>query len=300
MTATNLRRINQLNGSFRFKINFIYQGFLDDKCFRCLGHPTVISLGRLCDGTIDCPDLSDECLCSKREKPSVCSKIIWDKESELEQKFLCASYNNSIEISKTNICDGKFDCKDKIDENNCPEVKCNNIGKLTEKCNYKCQNERTQGELLPRASCFIEIVYIAYFLSDVYATKCDEKIECSSDMYWEECHCESESEIWGMPKCPLMMDGYRFFNCESYNPVPANAVCDGVKDCNNGEEEEDCANRFYCANPSPIHIDERKVCDGLKDCNDFSDELGCSDETHFYFNYIKSSPITDNPESIKT
>ncbi|XP_077968080.1 uncharacterized protein LOC120326558 [Styela clava] len=205
-----------------------------------------------------------------------------DKESELEQKFLCASYNNSIEISSTNICDGKFDCKDKIDENNCPEVKCNNIGKLTEKCNYKCQNERTQGELLPRASCFIEIVYIACFLSDVYATKCDEKIECSSDMYWEECHCESESEIWGMPKCPLMMDGYRFFNCESYNPVPANAVCDGVKDCNNGEEEEDCANRFYCANPSPIHIDERKVCDGLKDCNDFSDELGCSDETHFY------------------
>ena len=48
-------------------------------------------------------------------------------------------------------------------------------------------------------------------------------------------------------------------------------VCDGVKDCAKGEDEEDCS----CCKIVALRTPE-KICDGTMDCDDGGDEANCS------------------------
>lgn len=58
--------------------SFVFAVYLDQNCFRCLGNPhIVIPIGKLCNGIIDCPDLTDECLCPIEERISVCDSTSW-------------------------------------------------------------------------------------------------------------------------------------------------------------------------------------------------------------------------------
>ena len=44
------------------------------KEFECLNDSTVIPAHEVCDGDIDCPDMSDECLCMNA--PPICDRVV--------------------------------------------------------------------------------------------------------------------------------------------------------------------------------------------------------------------------------
>ena len=54
------------------------------RCFECLDSSIVIPVSRVCDGLVDCPDLSDECLC-EGEIPTICGRIKLRGGTDLEE-----------------------------------------------------------------------------------------------------------------------------------------------------------------------------------------------------------------------
>ena len=67
------------------------------------------------------------------------------------------------------------------------------------------------------------------------------------------------------------------FACEDGTCILEHNVCDGMKDCASGEDEEECSctdDHFVCADGTCMS--PSKYCDGIKDCMDESDEKNCS------------------------
>ena len=64
----------------------------------------------------------------------------------------------------------------------------------------------------------------------------------------------------------------RYFVCEDKQVcLEYSQVCDLVRDCDDGSDEEYCSNHFECQS-SGSYIPKTSVCDGVFDCRDFSDE----------------------------
>ena len=74
---------------------------------------------QLCDGVIDCADVSDECLCESTEAMKLCDQL------RPGQMLLCD--NSSTLISISSICDGKIDCNDLFDEQFCRHATGKNL-----------------------------------------------------------------------------------------------------------------------------------------------------------------------------
>ena len=57
--------------------------------------------------------------------------------------------------------------------------------------------------------------------------------------------------------------------------------CDGIKNCANGIDEQNCPNMFYCkSDHQPVPMD--KTCDTIPDCSDSSDECyNCTMSSYF-------------------
>ena len=44
-------------------------------CHKCISGNTLIPTAKVCDGIIDCPDLSDECLCENSDNLQICADM---------------------------------------------------------------------------------------------------------------------------------------------------------------------------------------------------------------------------------
>ena len=44
-------------------------------CFKCFNVDIIIPTTRVCDGVVDCPDLTDECLCQGGVSVALCDHI---------------------------------------------------------------------------------------------------------------------------------------------------------------------------------------------------------------------------------
>ena len=65
------------------------------------------------------------------------------------------------------------------------------------------------------------------------------------------------------------------FRCSDDNCIAGLYVCDGIPDCRNGEDENQCvgtickAGQFYCYSNGGACLSANMLCDGKVDCSNF-------------------------------
>uniref|UniRef100_A0A3P9JA06 EGF-like domain-containing protein n=1 Tax=Oryzias latipes TaxID=8090 RepID=A0A3P9JA06_ORYLA len=98
-----------------------------------------------------------------------------------------------------------------------------------------------------------------------------EQLQILFRLSLQDLRIQPEQTCSGKTKCPTP-----FFACPSGRCIPMSWTCDKDNDCENGEDEAHCADKFCstsqfeCANHRCIP--SRWVCDGADDCGDNSDE----------------------------
>ena len=220
----------------------------NNTCFECFDKHLLLSSQQVCDGVIDCYDLSDECLCSfniwkpncdaiftnqNNGSPTVCS---YDMVSPKLNPQLFIEHQTLV----SSLLPGKsaLRLKDLLvqDDAKSDTIMCEGRGRI------------------------------------VRAVPCDGVPECAD--YSDECKCDNPPSFCNN-------------TCYYFYPL-GDRYCDGVIDpawefindssCPRGFDEKDCPDRFYCEtnNTDQVSIYATQKCDGIKDSKDESDEQDCS------------------------
>ncbi|XP_076799429.1 uncharacterized protein LOC143444168 isoform X2 [Clavelina lepadiformis] len=280
-------------------------------CFQCFLGGVIIPRNKICDGIIDCPDLSDECLC-QGNVPRICNDVILT-----HPPLRNSSDNNLCEIgqvtcgdgkclNRSSVCDGTRDCYDGRDE-------------MYEYCRgtLKC-SEGTFETINQTCRCDKPC-------KSLYGVMCDGQGECpvpsERDIQWpdkpghpiDECTgaCYHPDVMKFTCTTPYLLDipltdvDFKMIQCQFEIPTPPDMptmihyavvvqdqICDGFVDCLDGQEDEKedlCPDRFYCK----ISIERKFVCDFNVNCDDGSDEKNCEGDGRFYCENEKPLFVTE-------
>ncbi|CAG7827361.1 unnamed protein product [Allacma fusca] len=210
---------------------------------RCNISKACVLQRHICDGRNDCgiDDNSDEENCKGSYG------CHWSQHA-------CRKGNKCIPGHKK--CDGRIDCNDGSDEENCPRSKNRDI---VESC--------TESEFF----CNVSTICISLELV------CDGFKDCGEIDGSDELDCRQVNGChWTQHAC-------RVGNiC-----IRRSEVCDGDNDCRDGSDEEHCPNLSFsnCTSQqfpckiSKTCIPAQSVCNGVNDCGsaDTSDEENCRD-----------------------
>ncbi|XP_076824329.1 uncharacterized protein LOC143470228 isoform X3 [Clavelina lepadiformis] len=286
----------------------------EPRCFKCLSEEVYVSPKQVCDGVIDCPDLSDECLCEYGDVPSICDHLCLHHGGCSHCKigqFSCTTVSSTTCLDLSRVCDGNLDCRTGIDEQFCGNTTQGLSPNSTK--NFVCENGK-------------------------FAMECDGIIECSG--FGDECPILKKKE-WGNSssygsalkdhKCSstatsltklcsqLYRDSGNQYHCPGNNELlDAEYVCDGKEHCPSVKshprdwselsiDERYCnSSRFICHMSEPrekgkVTITRSQVCDGSCDCRmeeDESEELCGKGSNRFYcenpnYPFAKDSVIED-------
>ncbi|KAM8873175.1 uncharacterized protein ACB058_004818 isoform 2-T2 [Synchiropus picturatus] len=219
----------------------------------CKGTSICLERDRLCDGRLDCPAGDDE----------FCRTACPSKDD-----FQCMDGRSCV--SKMLVCDGRSHCRDGSDEVNCPPAVPTGIRANALKCRtgLKPCNDGLQ--------CVL------------YTHVCDGENDCKDGS--DELGCDATqapttvnvipiptTTLTTLPAClsPSVLCPTSLHLC-----ISPNKFCDGIKDCPNGFDEENCLKR--CPSKNDFRCKDRRscvpkslVCDGRSHCHDGSDEVDC-------------------------
>ncbi|XP_039257088.2 uncharacterized protein LOC120333784 isoform X2 [Styela clava] len=279
-------------------------------CARCVSDNKIIAKRQMCDGVIDCTDLSDECLCNSNRNNvdlmKLCNSICYhsNKCGGLNNcqvgELYCHTNKKCLGLSK--VCDGVVDCPIlAIDEKQCI-LPVKDVVAIQNTTDFDCWKVSDNILEIGQALNLMEI------FNNVYSTrgkKCDGVINCAR--FEDECNaecCVPECDKFKLSKITFNVfifsgelkvracsDFATQFAYDYTNFVIGESICNGIKDCTDGADEHNCTDYFKCnagTVESPLGTRQRiavkkdKVCDLQSDCLDQSDEKGCSDMTHFY------------------
>ncbi|KAL5251095.1 hypothetical protein ACHWQZ_G016720 [Mnemiopsis leidyi] len=245
----------------------------------------IINQDKFCDGYSSC--LLDECGCQGRET------------------FLCANRSGCIALNQ--VCDSRPDCLDASDECICASFQsCRssvlfdmNYMKLPftffkESCFTKpnCSKDVSQETIV--SSTVKNIIDEGLLLqNDTLNMPLDSSFDreklrhCAASSSSLSFHCKnmltSQPEDVAAYNCSDLTIFYplvRIYRNKSRLPI-YQGFCDGVKNCANGIDEQNCPNTFYCKSDNqPVPMN--KTCDTVPDCFDSSDECyNCTMSSYF-------------------
>ncbi|XP_076809777.1 uncharacterized protein LOC143452620 [Clavelina lepadiformis] len=208
-------------------------------CFRCLDGRLIISRSQVCNGIVDCYDLSDECLC---EDQTACGEILgktWQSGQNCSMNEMPCN-GTCVSISAV-LCNHKIDCSDGIDEKYC--------------------------DVMGVSDEIFEVITCENKWGQVNARKCNGIPECRN--LEDECDsCFPKAAFCNDTCHNLLPIGDRYCNGradEAYMFL-------NRTDCEKGFDEKSCPERFYCSGGVPLSVGKTKECNGIKDCLDGSDE----------------------------
>ncbi|XP_037609242.1 low-density lipoprotein receptor-related protein 2-like isoform X1 [Sebastes umbrosus] len=257
----------------------------------CKDGTECVLYSHVCDGERDCRDGSDEQGCDATEQTMGTPKPNMYPSKEMppatkapvptvpdcsSPSVLCPRSAAQLCISPDQFCNGRNDCPDGFDEENC-------VKRCPSKNDFRCNDRR---------SCISESLV------------CDGRSNCHDGS--DEVDCPSatlRAARANVLKCRM---GSRLCQ-DGTECVVFSHVCDGERDCRDGSDEERCdvANAVAPILPENVHVNEspapvepftqpptqpsctspsvlcpgsslcispKQLCDGKKDCPDGSDE----------------------------
>ena len=189
------------------------------KCARCLDNKTVISYNQLCDGIVDCYDMSDECPCQDSPLEILCQAVF----GSFSDNIACSDVlGNKPQL----VCDNNDDCYAmNLNETSLDEKFCRRPS--TTKGSFQCQ---------------MNIPYKGVSLKPFnIAKKCDGIIECP----FREDECDGSCT--GNKKLCMLTNKPKMLCDQSSKAITEKEYCNGIHDCQDGKDEEKCSKRsdFY-------------------------------------------------------
>ncbi|XP_039269622.2 uncharacterized protein LOC120344178 [Styela clava] len=257
------------------------------RLFHCFDKSMRISTLQQCDGVVDCSDLSDECPCENRNE-EFCSRYCtreaeWGTTNCTLGTFVC---DITTELTTDKICDGRLDCKDRMDEKYCSSHSSRRIMRcagdvdnstrtlarlcdgrpecydLSDECNLECVNKtNTTSDF-----CYLGFSTVPFIRECNTSTGTfNLTVEHICDGQWSSCNPRIPEEETNCPG--------RFY-CQSGSLISIDNVlkCNGYEDCDDGSDEDNCTSRYQCEEGTPLSVPNRFVGDGVQDCHEGADE----------------------------
>lgn len=229
------------------------------KCFRCLDKKLLVSAEQVCDGVIDCYDLSDERFCPNSPLNMKLERMMG--KCEEAGNVVCEGHG-CIPVTAA-LCDPSFTCENQINTKYCGQPQISN----------------SQISCVSKGSSHL-----------VVAAKCDGRPEC--DSFEDECHedcpfvpnyCNCDGANCTKPYCSasgqneIESDCPARFYCDvtiGQSSIDVRQLCDGVVDCRDKSDEsmEMCHDKLFFCLDGKSSVLMSQVGDGVLDCDDGSDE----------------------------